>query len=164
MDSNGPAPHAFRRMGRMFEVFCGYLLLVSIGISLAEIVARVLFKTSFDLFFSFTVWTAVWSLMLITGVLLPAGEHLSIDFLRNRFSGLPRQFLEVVLALITLGYGIFITYGSILFIAQLYQRKSVFPTYIAIPMWLVELCVPIGMALFSIFAVLELIHKIRTRW
>jgi TRAP-type C4-dicarboxylate transport system permease small subunit len=152
------------RLGRWFEIFCGYLLLVAVGISLAEIVARVFFKTSYDLFFSFTVWVSVWSLLLITGLLLPAGEHLSIDFLRHQVKGRPRWLLEVVLALITLGYGAFIAWGSLRFIDQLYQRQSVFPTYIAIPMWMVQLCVPIGMTLFTVFALVGLIQAVRRRW
>lgn len=164
MTSHLQDQHPLGRLGRVFEVFCGYLLLAAVAISLVEIVARVFFNTSFDLFFSFTVWVSIWSLLLITGLLLPTREHLSIDFLRNRFRGGPRWLLEVILASITLGYGIFITWGSILFISQLYQRKSVFPTYIAIPKWLVELCVPIGMALFTIFAARELIRAIRGHW
>jgi TRAP-type C4-dicarboxylate transport system permease small subunit len=152
------------RFGRGFEVFCGYLLLVAVGISLAEIVARVFFKTSYDLFFAFTVWVSVWSLLLITGLLLPTGEHLSIDFLRQQVKGKPRWLLEVLLATITLGYGAFIAWGSLQFISQLYQRQSVFPTYIAIPMWMVQLCVPIGMTLFTVFALVGLIRAIRGRW
>ncbi|MBU2648892.1 TRAP transporter small permease [bacterium] len=156
--------HRLGKIGRIFEVCCGYLLLVAVALSLVEIVARVVFRTSFDLFFSFTVWISIWSLLLITGLLLPTGEHLSIDFLRNKIRGGPRWLLEVILALITLGYGIFITWGSILFIGQLYQRKSVFATYIAIPKWQVELCVPIGMLIFTVFAARGLIRVIRTRW
>lgn len=147
-----------------FENCCGYLLLLAVFISLLEIVARVIFKTSFDLFFSLPVWITIWSLLLITGFLLPTGEHLSIDFIRNRLNGKPRWLLEVILALITLGYGIFITWGGILFIQQLIHRKSVFSTYIAIPKWMVELCVPIGMFIFTAFAAVGLIKAVLKKW
>jgi TRAP-type C4-dicarboxylate transport system permease small subunit len=40
----------------------------------------------------------------------------------------------------------------------------VFPRQIPIPMWLVELCVPIGMGIFTIYAAIELIKAVRTRW
>ncbi len=152
------------KIKEIFENCCGYLLLIAVFISLAEIVARVVFETSFDLFFSFTVWISVWSMLLITGLLLPEGGHLSVDFLRQKFSGRPRWLLEVTLALVTLGYGVFITWGSVLFISQLYQRESVFPTYIAVPKWMVELCVPIGMSIFSVYALAGLIKAIRKKW
>jgi len=152
------------RIKTIFENICGYLLFIALLLSLVEIVARVVFQTSFDLFFSFTVWISVWSMLLITGLLLPDGEHLSIDFLRLKMGGNARWLLEVTLALITLGYGVLITWGSVLFIGQLYQRETVFPTYIAIPKWMVELCVPIGMFIFSVYAALGLIKAIRKKW
>jgi len=154
----------FVRIKKIFENCCGYLLLIAVFISLTEIVARLLFNVSFDLFFSFTVWVSVWSMLLITGLLLPEGGHLSVDFLKQQFSGKARWLLEVLIALITLGYGVLITWGSILFINQLYTRKSVFPTYIAIPKWMVELCVPMGMFIFSSFALIGLIKAVRKKW
>ena len=153
-----------KRIKVAFESFCGYLLLLAVGVSLAEIVSRGGFKGSLDLFFSFTVWISVWSLLLITGLLLPEGGHLSIDFIRNKLSGRSRWLLELILALITLGYGIFITYGSILLVKSLYQRKAVFPNYISIPQWMVELCVPIGMFIFTIYAVIGLFKVFRQKW
>jgi TRAP-type C4-dicarboxylate transport system permease small subunit len=145
----------------LFEGFCGYLLLLGVGVSLAEIVARVIFKMSFDLFFSFTVWISVWSLLLITGFLLPEGGHLSIDFIRHKFRGGRRWCLEIVIASINLGYGLFVAIGGMLYVTQLYERKAVFPNYIPIPQWQVVLCVPLGMAFFSVFALLALVRVIR---
>jgi len=147
-----------------YELFCGLLLFLAITISMAEIVTRVFFKMSYDLFFDFAVWVTLWALLLITGLLLPEGGHISIDFLRNKLTGKLRWFVEVSLALITLAYGVFITWGSILFLQQLYARQSVFPRYIPIPQWIVELCVPLSMAIFAIFAFVGLLKVLRQKW
>jgi TRAP-type C4-dicarboxylate transport system permease small subunit len=149
---------------QIYEGFCGLLLFLAVSISMAEIVARVICKVSYDLFFDFPVWITVWALLLITGLLLPEGGHLSIDFFRIKAKGKIRWVLEVLLALITLAYGAFITVAGVLFIQQLYLRKSLFPRYIAIPMWIVELCVPIGMGIFAIYGVIGLIKAIRQKW
>lgn len=149
---------------KAYEYFCGLLLFLAITISMAEIVSRVLFKTSYALFFDFSVWITLWALLLITGLLLPEGGHISIDFLRNKLSGRTRWALETLLALITLAYGVLITWGGILFLQQLYARNSIFPRNIAIPKWMVELCVPIGMGIFTIFAIIELIKAVRKKW
>ena len=154
----------YQKLKNIFENFCGYLLLLAVAISLVEIGARVFFNVSYDLFFSFTIWISIWSLLLITGLVLEEGGHLSIDFIRNKIVGRPRKLHEIVIALVTLGYGVLITWGSVVFIYQLYQRKSVVPNYIAIPKWMVELCVPIGMAIFSVFAIVALIKAIREKW
>jgi TRAP-type C4-dicarboxylate transport system permease small subunit len=152
------------KIKRAYEIFCGLLLFIAITISMAEIVSRVFFKVSYDLFFDFAVWVTVWALLLITGLLLPEGGHISIDFLRNKFNGKIRWLLEVFLAFVTLAYGTLITWGSILFLQQLYARQSIFPRYIPIPKWIVELCVPISMAIFTIFAFVGLVKAIRQKW
>ena len=163
MPSEGHNP-LYARARRLAEVSCGIILFVAVTISMAEIVTRVVFKLSFDLFFDFPVWLTVWSLLLITGFLLPGGGHVSIDFIRIRFTGGMRRLLEVFLALVTLAYGVFITWGSILFLKQLYVRGSIFPRYIPVPKWIVELCVPIGMGIFTLVAVAELVKAIRRKW
>ena len=154
----------FARVRTFTEVSCGIILFVAVTISMAEIVTRVVFKISFDLFFDFPVWLTVWALLLITGFLLPEGGHVSIDFIRIKFKGRLRWLLEICIGLITLGYGVLITLGSIQFLQQLYQRGSIFPRYIPIPKWIVELCVPIGMGIFTLFALTELIKAVRRKW
>lgn len=146
------------------EISCGIILFMAVTISMAEIVMRVVFKMSFDLLFDLPVWLTVWALLLVTGFLLPEGGHVSIDFIRGKFSGWMRWLLEVFLALITLAYGVLITWGSILFLQQLYQRGSIFPRYIPVPKWIVELCVPIGMGIFTLFALREFYRAIRKKW
>jgi TRAP-type C4-dicarboxylate transport system permease small subunit len=154
----------FSRIQRGVEIVCGIILFIAVTISMAEIVTRVIFKMSFDLFFDFPVWLTIWALLLITGFLLPEGGHVSIDFIRIRFTGGMRRLLETGLALITLAYGVFITWGSIQFLQQLYQRGSIFPRYIPVPKWIVELCVPLGMGIFTLFALSELIKAVRKKW
>ncbi|MFH1137778.1 MAG: TRAP transporter small permease [Pseudomonadota bacterium] len=162
-----PEDNSYVKDGKCKQVFqdcCGLLLFASVTLSMVEIVCRVFFKTSMDLFFDFSVWGTVWSLMLITGLLLPEGGHVSIDFLRFKLGGRKRWALETFLALVTLSYGVFVTWGAVIFLRQLFLRGSVFPRQIPIPMWLVELCVPIGMGIFTIFAVLELFKAVRRKW
>jgi TRAP-type C4-dicarboxylate transport system permease small subunit len=154
----------FSRIQRAVEIGCGMLLFVAVSVSMAEIVTRVIFKVSFDLFFDFPVWLTVWALLLITGFLLPEGGHVSIDFIRIKFKGWLRWLLEISIGIITLVYGALITWGSILFLQQLYQRGSIFPRYIPVPKWIVELCVPIGMGIFTLFALSELIKAVRRKW
>jgi TRAP-type C4-dicarboxylate transport system permease small subunit len=148
----------------LYEGFCGLLLFIAVTISMAEIVSRIVFKTSIDLFFDFSVWITAWAFMLIAGPLLAEGGHISIDFLRVKLGGWKRRVLEVCLALITLIYCVLFTWAGILFNQQLVQRQSVFPRYVAIPKWIVELCVPIGMFIFTVFAVIEVVKAVRKRW
>jgi len=140
---------------KIYERFCGILLFLAVSCSIFEIIARVAFHICFDFIIDFSVWLTVWSLLLITGLLLPERGHVSIDFLRDKLKGKPRLFVELFNALFTLTYGAAITLGGILFIQRLYTLNAVFPRYFAIPMWIVELCVPIGMLIFTGYAAYE---------
>jgi TRAP-type C4-dicarboxylate transport system permease small subunit len=153
-----------KKVKTLYEGFCGLLLFLAVTISMSEIIARVVFKTSIDLLFDFSVWITVWALLLIAGPLLPEGGHISIDFIRIKFNGRFRKLLEVCLALITLAYGALITWGAIQFLQQLYVRKAIFPRYIAIPKCIVELCVPVGMFIFTVYAVIGLVKAVREKW
>lgn len=152
------------KIKRWYESICGLLLFLAVCVSMAEIVSRTVFNTSIDLFFDFSVWITAWALMLIAGPLLAEGGHISIDFLKDKLKGLPRRFLECFLALVTLAFGGLMTWAGITFVIQLYQRQSVFPRYIVIPKWIVELCVPLGMLIFTVFAVLELYKTVRKKY
>ena len=131
---------------------------------MVEVVARVLFRISYDFFFDFAIWFTVWALLLIAGPLLPEGGHVSIDFFRLKLKGFVRLSVELMNALAILAFGSVITLGGIQFVLMLYRSKSVFPRYLPVPMWIVELCVPIGMGIFTGFASLVLYNTVRRKW
>lgn len=149
---------------RLFEICCGLLLYLAVLIGLGEIVARVFFHTTYDFVIDLSVWITVWSMLLIGGPLLAENGHVSIDFLRAKLRGKPRLALEVFNASATLLYGGAVTIGGALLVRQLYLRDAVFPRYFPIPKWLVELCVPLGMVLFTIYAAIELIRIVRRHY
>lgn len=152
------------RVKKVFEIFCGILLFLGVTVNMTEIISRVFFKLSIDLFFDFSIWLTVWAFLLMAGIILPEGGHVAIDAIRLKFKGLPRRILETSLALITFGYGILITWGGIYFIRYLYQKNSVLPRYFQIPQWTVEVCVPISMFIFTIYAGIEVVKAFRKKW
>jgi TRAP-type C4-dicarboxylate transport system permease small subunit len=161
--SGDTRPSPFSKIKTAVGLFCGGLLFLAVTLNMAEIVIRVFFRQSLDLLFDLPVWITVWAMLLITGFLLPEGTHVSIDFVKEKIKGRPRQALEVILALATFAYGAFLTWSSLLFLTYLYQKKSVFPRSIPIPTWVVQLCVPIGMAIFTAFAFIALARAWRQR-
>ena len=140
---------------RSYEVFCGLLLFVATGISMLEIVVRVGFHTTYDFVIDFSVWLTVWSMLLLAGPLLLEQGHVSIDFMLEKLHGKPRLVVSAFNGLCTLAYGAAITVGGLFFTRSLYAKNLVFPRYFAIPMWIVELCVPIGMGIFTVIAIVQ---------
>ncbi len=139
---------------KLFEILCGLLLCLAVAVSLGEIVSRVLFHTTYDFIIDLSVWLTVWAMLLISGPLLAENGHVSIDFVMSKLKGRPRVLLELFNIGATLVYGAAVTWGGTLLVKRLYFRGAVFPRYFPIPKWLIELCVPLGMALFTLFAVI----------
>ena len=148
-------------MKKIFEIGCGVLLLAAVSISFSEIIMRVFFNVSYDIIIDLSVWITVWASLLIGGPILLENGHISVDIIRDRLRGRPRLCVEIINAFACLVFGVVLLFGGIQFVFQLYQRKAVFPRYIPVPMWLVELCVPIGMLLFSIFSVVLMVRVIK---
>lgn len=163
MSSENTVLNQTRRGWRVFETICGLLLYVAVVVSLGEIVGRIFFHITYDFVIDLSVWITVWAMLLIGGPLLAENGHVSIDFIRAKLWGKPRLVLELINTSATLLYGGAVTIGGALLVRQLYLRGSVFPRYFPIPKWFVELCVPIGMALFTLFAAWEFIKIIRRR-
>jgi len=138
-----------------FEVFCGLLVFIAVLISMSEIVLRVGFNTSYDFIIQASIWLTVWGLLLIAGPILAEGGHVSIDFIRDRLTGRPQWLLDLFNTGSTLLYALVVTFGGILLVVELVERGSVFPMYYPIPMWIIQIIVPISMAIFSYFAVVR---------
>ena len=54
--------------------------------------------------------------------------------------------------------------GGVEFISQLYNRKAIFPRYIPVPMWIIELCIPLGMFIFTLYSLLMVRKVLKKKW
>lgn len=144
-----------RKVYRFVEIFCGFLLFIAVGISLGEIVGRVIFHTTYDFIIDLPVWITVWAMLLIGGPLIAENGHVSIDFVVTRLKGRARLLLELFNITATIIYGLAVTIGGFALVRMLYLRQAVFPKYIPIPKWVVEMCIPLGMGIFTIISIIE---------
>ncbi len=147
-------------MKKVFERCCGVLLLLAVLISFSEIIMRVFFHVSYDIVIDLSVWITVWASLLIGGPILLENGHISVDMIRNKLSGKIRLCVEIINTSACLMFGVVLLVGGIQFVFHLYKKNAVFPRYIPVPMWIVELCVPIGMLLFTVFSVVLMIKVI----
>ena len=147
-------------MKRVFEICCGVLLLVAVLISFSEIIMRVFFNVSYDIVIDLSVWITVWASLLIGGPILLENGHISVDMIRDRMTGKIRLGLEIINIFACMVFGGVLLFGGIQFVLQLYKKNAVFPRYIPVPMWIVELCVPLGMLLFTIFSIALMVKVI----
>jgi len=157
MNKEGPEQKPYR----ILEKFCGLLLFIAVGISLGEIVGRVVFHTTYDFIIDLPVWITVWAMLLIGGPLIAENGHVSIDFMVIKFRGRARLLVELFNITATAVYGFAITIGGFELVRMLYLREAVFPKFIPIPKWIVELCIPLGMGIFTIISIIEFFKIIK---
>ena len=124
---------------------------------------RFFFAYSWDLLYDIPVWCTVWATLLISGPILLSGEHVSIDALTTFLKGPLKKVITVCNAVIVLVFGLVFTYGGYLFVLQLYNFNTAYTRSVSIPSWIVEGCVPLGLFIFTICAVIDLIRKIKEK-
>ena len=145
-------------------VFFSYVLFAAITINFLEIVMRVLFNSSIDLMFDLPAWLTTWSMMLIAGMIHLDSEHLCIEAIRSKLTGTPAKLLDFVNNILTTIFAAVVTYSGIMFVKQLYTFNTAFTRIITVPKWMVEICIPIGMGVFTICAIIKTIQDLRKKY
>ncbi len=145
-----------RTLKKMVEYTAAVLIALAISINFIEIILRVFFNASYDFIIQASVWLTVWAMLLMLGPVYMDGGHVSLVFIRQRLGPQHRRLLDLFNAGLTAVYGLAIAYGGVILVQDLVDRGTTFPLYWAIPMWIVQIIVPIGMILFSLYALSHL--------
>lgn len=143
------------KLNNGYRLFCGCILGLSVALLIAIIILRETVGISYDFLTDATVWLSVWAALLFSGPLYGQRGHVSINFVLEKLSGRTRLGVELFNNLCTLTYVVTTTIGGVLLVRTLFSQHQVYPRYIAIPMWTVQISVPIGLGLFSIYALVE---------
>ena len=144
--------------------FWGLVFFVGVSINFLEIICRTVFSFSWDLMYDLPVWLTIWSVMMLAGPILPDGDHVSVDMLRDILYGPLRKIVELINMLVCIIFGAIISYGGIIVVWQYYQFEMNIIRIISVPRWLVEVCVPLGMVLFTLFAVYQFFVIFKTKY
>lgn len=132
------------------QTLCGLCI---IGMALAvtyEIVARSLFGEP-------TIWAQEVSVYLLIAVaflgLAPthaAGEHIEIDLLARRMSARVRRAVRALILAAIAGYALVAAWGGLGMVQQSmkFGRRSL--TLLAVPVWMPQLLIPVGMGLLAV--------------
>lgn len=144
--------------------FWGLVFFLGVTINFAEIVCRSVFNFSWDLMYDLPVWLTIWAVMMLAGPILPDGDHVTVDVIREKLTGTPRKILELFNMLMCIIFGAIISYGGIIVVNQYYRFNMNIIRMIPVPRWLVELCIPVGMIIFTLFALYQFFVIMRTNY
>ncbi len=155
--------HVGARLKRRWLEFWGLVFFAGICINFAEIICRTLFHFSIDLMYDLPVWLTIWAVMMVAGPILPDGDHVSVDMLRNALPRPARKVCDVISGLATVVFGVVISWSGFIFISQCLEFNMNIIRCVSVPRWLVESCVGLGMAMFTVFAVYRLWGVVRDK-
>lgn len=161
MQNNSENKTVTKKIKSYWYKFWALIFFLGVSINFMEIVCRTVFNFSVDLMYDLPVWLTIWSVMMLAGPILPEGEHVSVDMIRDKLSGIPKKVLEVINSAVCILFGAVITYGGYLVVSQYYKFNMNIVRILPVPRWLVECCIPVGMALFTVFAVIHLFNVIK---
>ena len=131
----------------------GILLALIVVLIFVEVVSRYIFAHSYGFMELFSTWSQVWLTCLLVGVIARKRGHISIDILPRRLPERYKPVLFLVFDTVILGYAIFLVWSGIISIIALNVGGLFAPTEINIPLWVANLCVPLGAIFLAFFAV-----------
>lgn len=136
-------------VSRSEEVLIGVLILAASVILFANVVARYVFNAGFPWAEELVRYQIVWMVFLGASVAARQGIHIGVDLLiKSTPPALSRAIQLLVHAIAIVFCGFLVFYGAEL-ILQTRAFGQVSPA-MQLPMWLVQLAIPVGAALMGV--------------
>jgi len=137
------------------------LLLILTGLILAEIVMRSFFDRSTMIADEYSGYLYLAMVFIALGYTFRENGHIRITLLSSRFSERGQRRIDIFAATILLGLLGFILYYSVRMVLDAYRFEMVSETVSETPIWLTQLPIPIGIALFILAVLAFLLRRIR---
>ena len=155
--------HLCRKLEKGLTYFCLVLLGMSVSLLVVVIFLRAACGIGYDFLTDMVVWLTIWSTMLYIGPLYGQGEHVSVSFILRKLRGKIKMGFEVFNDLVALFYVGTVTIGGCIAMYVFYTTNQNYARYIPIPVWIVQLCIPVGFGLFLIYLLTDLWRVLRGR-
>ncbi len=136
-------------------------LVLMIAMIFVNIVSRYTFKITFGVAEEWTVWLMIWSVFAFIGVNIKEEAHLAVDLFPKMLKGKTRTIFEMFISTVMIVFGVFFLYAcwSDVMMTKMIHVRSI--TSIPVPVWIVKLCLPLGMAFFVFHAIERMLHNIQ---
>lgn len=130
-----------------------YLLVATIIVLVALVSLQVFFRFVVNFSFGWSEELAryllIWVAWISASYAVQHNAHIRVEILKDRFSGVVKKSIEVLVLVISLGFSIFLAVEGTKFISLIKITSQGSPS-LGIPMWIVYLAVPIGGTLMAI--------------
>jgi TRAP-type C4-dicarboxylate transport system permease small subunit len=138
----------------------GILMLVILALIFAEVISRYIFEEGHDFVPELSAWIMVWMAYLMIGINIKFRRDIMVDILPTRLPERYRTPLFICFDIVSLIFAILLVWAGIQYCEIVAHIGVKSTTSLAIHMWIVRLCVPIGSIFLAIFSIDRLITDI----
>ena len=136
------------------------LLALILVLIFVEVITRYIFGQSHGFMEEFSKWAQVWLACLMLGVIARGRRHIAIDILPRRLPERYKPALFLVSDIALLGFAIVLFWSGIEAIVAIKEGGFLSRTEMSFPLWIVKLCIPLGVIFLAFFAVHLLVMDI----
>lgn len=159
-----PSQSTLSKLKLFWLRFWGIIFFIGVTINFAEIICREFLNFSVDLMYDLPIWFTIWPVMMLAGPILPDGDHVSVGMIRDKLTGFPRKLCDLANCIMCIIFGAIVSTAGVLMISQYYDYNMMIIRSIPMPRWIVEMCIPLGMIMFTFFACVQLLIILRTKY
>jgi TRAP-type C4-dicarboxylate transport system permease small subunit len=148
-------------MEKILKIVGLIALILMVGMIFFNIVSRAFFQETFGVTEEWPVWLMIWSVFMFIGLDIKENAHISVDLIPNLLKGKKRFVLDMCISLIMLVFGILFLYAcwSDVLMAKKIHLSTI--TSVPVPVWIVKLCMPLGMIFFIFHSIEKMMNEIR---
>ncbi|MCP4722996.1 MAG: TRAP transporter small permease [Desulfobacteraceae bacterium] len=137
-------------------------LVLMVAMIFVNILSRAFFSVTFGVTEEWPVWLMIWSVFVFIGVNIQENAHISVDLLADKLKGKKRSMLNIFISVIMIVFGILFLYAcwSDMLNDKMIHVNTI--TSVPVPLWIVKLCMPLGMLFFLFNAIEKLMKEIQS--
>lgn len=132
------------RLNRLSEIAIGLLLAATVIVTFLQVVFRYGLESSLSWSEEFARYAFIWAIFLGAGSATRRSQHMAVETLRNALPDAPRRVLEIVIAVVCIGFFAVFGYAAVLLTDNAMGQIS---TGLQIPIAAVYISAPLGAAL-----------------
>lgn len=124
----------------------GLFLAIMTVLTFVQVVLRYVFNTGLVWSLEATVYCFAWLVLIGVSQGVRSRSHIAVELAVTRLSPVNRRIAAITALAICLGYGLLMTYGSLVFVSGLYDVGH-HARDIPLPRWLLVIILPLGFAM-----------------
>lgn len=142
--------HVLRVVNRSAALFAAAILMAVTGAVLYEVVARYVFNSPTEWSLELSCYGLVWSAFLGAAYTLDTNQHVRVEILTERLPSTLRITAEYLVNAAGLVFSALASWKGFNHVRVSFINEHTSNTPLAVPMYLAELAVPIGMLLLAL--------------